>query len=282
MPRLSINSWLGQRLAFLFCLALFTMSHADVSNAGGHSQKKIAVIGTGDLGSAMGLSFARAGHDVTFGSRTPDSDYVKGLVKEASATLRAATQLDAVRDAEIVFLSVPWPAMEQVAQNLGDLSGKVLVDVSWPMQQAEDGYMESMVDTSSAEMIQAWNPGASVVKIGAPGSYLFRQPENLKDKITVFIAANDNSAKQATAEILFSVGLKPLDVGPLRHAREIEGMGHLYMAPLLQGRKVGWEYSASPSAFWPCVWEISESYGPVNDAESLANFPTSGEAPACP
>jgi len=282
MPQMSTNMSLAQTLVALFCLALFAMPGATVSFAGSHSQTKIAVIGTGDLGSAMGLSFAKAGYDVTFGSRTPESDEVKELVDGSSAKLRAASQTDAVMDADIVFLSVPWPAMEQVAQSLGGLSGKVVIDVSWPMQQAADGYMESMVATSSAEMIQSWNPDAKVVKIGAPGSYLFREPNNLGDKITVFVAADDNGAKQTAAEVLFSVGLRPLDVGPLRHAREIEGMGFLYMAPLLQGRKVGWEYSVSPSAFWPCVWDMSESYGPVQDADSLTTFPQDGEAPTCP
>jgi predicted dinucleotide-binding enzyme len=68
----------------------------------------------------------------------------------------------AAQRADIVLLAVPWPPMEQVAQNLGDLSGKIVIDISDPTQQAPDGYLEIMVETSSAEMIQRWNPGAAV------------------------------------------------------------------------------------------------------------------------
>jgi predicted dinucleotide-binding enzyme len=77
----------------------------------------------------------------------------------------ATTQKDAAQQGDIVMLLLPWPAMETITQNLGDLSGRVLIDVSWPpVKLTDDGYYKVTIDTSSAEMIQEWNRGAMVVK----------------------------------------------------------------------------------------------------------------------
>ena len=63
--------------------------------------------------------------------------------------------------ADIVLLAAPWPAMEQVAQNLGNLDGTIVIDVSFPFEQGTDGYPQSSVETSSAEMIQVWPLGTT-------------------------------------------------------------------------------------------------------------------------
>ena len=52
--------------------------------------------------------------------------------------------------------------METVAQNLGSLDGKIVIDISFPHEQGDDGYYVPLLETSSAEMIQQWNPGAHV------------------------------------------------------------------------------------------------------------------------
>jgi predicted dinucleotide-binding enzyme len=127
------------------------------------ADETIAIIGTGDLGGSFGSRFSDLGYGVIYGSRNPESVRVQDLVARTGNGATAATQKDAAQHGDIVLLAIPWPAMETVAQSLGDLSGKIVIDVSAPWTQAEDGYPDVLVETSSAEMIQDWNPQAKVV-----------------------------------------------------------------------------------------------------------------------
>ena len=123
-------------------------------------QQTVAVIGTGDMGDSLGPRFAELGYQVVYGSRNPDSDKVKALVSKTGNHASATTPMEAAQQGEIVLLLVPWPPMEKVAQSLGDLDGKIIIDVSMPFEQGEDGYPKHLLKTSSAEMIQTWNPSA--------------------------------------------------------------------------------------------------------------------------
>ena len=93
----------------------------------------VAVIGTGDMGDSLGPRLAELGYRVIYGSRSPESDKVKALVKMTGENASATTQKAAAKQGDIVLLLVPWPPMETVAQNLGDLDGKIVVDVSMPL-----------------------------------------------------------------------------------------------------------------------------------------------------
>ena len=100
----------------------------------------VAVIGTGDMGDSLGPRLAELGYRVVYGSRNPQSEKVTRLVELTGNNASAATQKEAARQGRIVLTLVPWPAMETVAQNLGNLDGKIVIDVSMPFQQGEDGY----------------------------------------------------------------------------------------------------------------------------------------------
>ena len=88
----------------------------------------VAVIGTGDMGDTLGPRLAGLGYRVVYGSRTPDSDRVKALVEATGHGASSGTPMEAAQRGDIVLLLVPWPAMEQVAQSLGNLDGKIVID----------------------------------------------------------------------------------------------------------------------------------------------------------
>lgn len=241
----------------------------------------IAIIGTGDMGDSLGPRLAELGHIVTYGSRDPERETVRDLVARTGSGTTATSQRAAVVDADIVILAVPWPPMEQVAQNLGDLSDKIVIDISLPLRQAEDGYMESMVETSSAEMIQKWNPGARVVKTVLASSIVIDDPTIMGRPISTFIASDDRRAKEVVAAIAHELGLIPLDAGPLRHARDIEALVKLWYVPVLQRRPVVWEMAVQPTNFWPCIWQ-DDWREPVGDWENLADLPSpEADLPPC-
>jgi len=243
----------------------------------------IAIIGTGDMGDSLGPRFAKLGYTVIYGSRYPDSEKAKRVVRLTGENARVRTQREAAQAGEIVILAVPWPAMETVAQNLGPLDGKIVIDISFPHRQAADGYYEPMVETSSAELIQQWNPEARVLKTFAlQASYVIDDPGVVGGPVSVPIASDDREAKEEVAEIIAAMGLDPIDAGPLRLSRELEAMQRLYGVPFLQRRRAAWEFYFRRSYFWECIWEDDWS-NPVADAGRLAQLPeTQGEPRPCP
>jgi predicted dinucleotide-binding enzyme len=267
----------------LFCTVV--MFCAGGCNAA--DMETVAVIGTGDMGDSLGPRFAELGYRVVYGSRNPESEKVKALVKKTGKNASATTQMEAAQQGDIVLMLVPWPAMEIVAQNLGNLDGKIVVDVSMPLEQGEDGYPNHLLQTSSAEMIQGWNPGAKVVKtFGTMGSYVIDDPMAAGGLVTIPVASDYRHAKEKVAGIVAALGLDPVDFGPLRMARNIEIMQMIYMIPLSQNRPEGWEFYFRRSDYYGCYLSRGsnvEGLMPVYDAGDLAVFPESGKAPAaCP
>jgi 8-hydroxy-5-deazaflavin:NADPH oxidoreductase len=241
---------------------------AHVAHAAG--AESVALIGTGDMGDSLGPRLASIGYRVIYGTRSPDSERVRELVARTGNGATAAAQADAVRSAGIVFLLVPWPAMETVAQGLGDLAGKIVVDISMPLEQGPDGYPQSSLKTSSAELIQGWNPRAKVVKaFAAQGSFIIDQPLAAGGPVTVPIASDHRDAKEKVSEIAGALGLDPVDFGPLRMARQIEALQMIYMIPFVQERKVFWEFYFRRNNHWACN-PTGETLEPVYDADNLA------------
>ena len=240
------------------------------------SDKTVAIIGTGDVGDSLGPKLAEIGYRVVYGSRDPSRDSVQALVEKTGPDATAASQKAAAQSAGIVVIAVPWPAMEEVAQNLGNLDGKIVADVSFPFEQGPDGYPQSTVETSSAEMIQAWNPGAKVVKWSLPTAYYIDEPQELGHRPSNLIAADDRNSKEIVAKIAHAIGQDPFDAGPLRMSRAIEAQTLLFMVPLYQRRTASWENVTARTSYWSCFWGDDWSV-PVADADDLAEFPEHGQ-----
>ena len=269
----------------ILCLAAVMVATTSTASVADDARVKptVGIIGTGDMGDSLGPRFAELGYSVVYGSRNPDSEKAQNVVKLTGDDARVTTQKEAAQAGDIVVLAVPWPPMETVAQNLGSLDGKIVIDISMPAEQAEDGYLVSLVETSSAEMIQSWNPGARVVKAFATlGSYVVDNPAVVRGPVTVPIASDDREAKEQVARIIAAMGLDPVDAGPLRLSREIEALQRLYMVPLIQRRTAAWEPYFRRSYFWECIWTDDYS-DPVGDADNLADIPeTQGSPKPCP
>jgi len=254
----------------LLCLAVLSTLPVQVS---GQAMPTVAIIGTGDMGNSLGPRIARLGYPVVYGSRDPSRNAVRELVQLTGENASAASQRDAAARAHIVILAIQWQHMESVVQNLGEMRGKVVIDVSYPVSPGADGYMEQGVQPSAAEVIQNWKPDAKVVKVGIPSSYIVDDPMTLGTVPTVPIAANDREAKETVANLIAGIGLDPWDAGPLRFSRSIESYALLFWVPLQQGRKEGIEFKLLRSSYWPCVWDVVKEFGPTADAANLARFP---------
>ncbi|MYF69812.1 MAG: NADPH-dependent F420 reductase [Proteobacteria bacterium] len=185
----------------------------------------IAIVGTGEVGSALGPEFAAQGHEIVYGSRDPDRDFVRELVARTGGGASATSQADAVAGADIVVLAVPWYAVEEVVASIGDLSGKIVIDPTNPRMVGDDGLRDFAVDPSNAEWIQRWAPQSRVVKaFNTMGWESMVDPESTGGPVTVPIVGDDPEAKAIVSGLIEGMGLEPIDLGPVRYAHVVEGM----------------------------------------------------------
>jgi predicted dinucleotide-binding enzyme len=112
------------------------------------SAMRIGILGSGLMGGKLGILFARAGHDVVF-SYARSERRLKKLAREAQGHARAGSPDEAAREADALLLAVHWSRVDDVLKRTGDVSGRVIVTCSLPMN-AEDTDLEPFGFRSSA------------------------------------------------------------------------------------------------------------------------------------
>jgi 8-hydroxy-5-deazaflavin:NADPH oxidoreductase len=189
---------------------------------------KIGIVGSGNVGATLGRRFAQAGHEVTFGTRRPDSAEMRELGKLPRA--RVTTNAEAAQSSEAIVLATPWPATQDALRGLGDLSGKILLDATNPLKPQFDA-LEVGNTSSGGELVAQWAPGARVVKIfNSIGYNIMENPAFPAGAATLLYCGDDPGAKTAARELGAQLGFDPLDAGPLRQARVLEPMALLWIS----------------------------------------------------
>jgi 8-hydroxy-5-deazaflavin:NADPH oxidoreductase len=156
------------------------------------------------------------------------SGWLKSCAAQGGATVEAAGPGAELRG-DVVILAVYYPGTLEIAQELGDrLAGKVVVDISNPLNQTFDG-LATAPGTSAAEEVAATAPaGARVVKafnITFAGTLVEGQVAG--QPLDVFLTGDDEGAKETVAQFVRDGGLRAIDTGPLERARQLEGLEFL-------------------------------------------------------
>lgn len=189
----------------------------------------IAVIGAGNVGSTLGRRWARGGHHVVFGVRDPRSDKIQRVLAAAGPDASAASVRDAAAAAPIVLLATPWPATQDALSAAGDLTGKILIDATNPLQAGAAGLVIGHT-TSGGEQVAEWAAGARVVKaFNSTGSGNMDNPIYPDGFPTMFLCGDDAEAKQTVAELTRELGFDVADVGGLVNARYLEPLAMLWI-----------------------------------------------------
>jgi predicted dinucleotide-binding enzyme len=168
-----------------------------------------AIIGTGNVGTALARLFSRAGIEVSI-ANTRGPETIQPLVKELGTTVKARTLEDAL-EAEIVFLAIPFVAVEKFARIRKDWSGKIVIDAT----NAYGGSPEVLAGCLSSDIVAKAVPGATVVKAfnQLPAGVLARDPSQDGGRRVVFVASNDDRASATVKALAEQLGFSPILVG---------------------------------------------------------------------
>jgi predicted dinucleotide-binding enzyme len=185
---------------------------------------RIGILGSGLMGGKLGTIFARAGHEVVF-SYARSEQKLKKLARDAKGKARPGTPREAAQEAGAVLLAVHWSRMDDVLGQAGDLSGKVVVSCSLPMNDDDTGLVVAHT-SSGAEELAKKIPHARVVSAfnTVPSEVLFDvyAPKRKASRPSLVYCGDDESSKKIAAGLIRDVGFDPVDAGPLRIARYTE------------------------------------------------------------
>lgn len=195
--------------------------------------EKIGIIGTGNVGSSLGARFRSAGYPVCFGVRK-DKD-VSDLLQRVGAS--KDTPAGAASWADVVFLAVPGKTAVEAARDLGELTGKVLVDCTNPVAWKDGPIWDPPEEGSSAEAIAAAVRATVVKAFNTFGAEFHLDPALGEGGIDVQLAGDDADAKAKVAEIAQKAEFTPVDCGPLRNAALLENLAVLWIHLAMVERK---------------------------------------------
>jgi NADPH-dependent F420 reductase len=208
----------------------------------------IAIIGAGNVGTALATAFTRAGHRVTITARDPD--HARTAAKKSGAQA-ADSNAEAAEQSGVIVLAIPFASAPDVAAELQDAAaGKPVVDVTNRMSFGAAG---PEIDTtgSNAEELARLLPDASVVKaFNTALASVQADPTAKGVRLDGFVAGDDQDAKATVLGLVESIGFEPVDVGPLARARQLEGLAFLniYLNATNDGAwQSGWKLVDAPA-----------------------------------
>lgn len=157
---------------------------------------KIAIIGAGNIGTALGKKWMAAGHDVVFGVRNTGANNKA----EGKAQMRLASVSDAAVVSDVILLATPAQAVTDVISQIGDAAGKIIIDATNTMRQQADGYrtaFDALIALTKAEVVKCFNTTG------------FENMDNTVyhgKAIDMFMAGDSTAAKSVAKELALQTG----------------------------------------------------------------------------
>ncbi len=195
---------------------------------------KIGILGTGDVGRALGSGFIKYGYEVKMGSRDANNVKMKEWVDKSGANASGGTFADAAEFGDIIILATLWTGTENVIKLAGqkNLAGKVVIDTTNPLDFSKGmppGLALGHTD-SGGEQVQRWLPDSNVVKaFNIVGNAHMVNPDFDCGPPDMYICGNDEKAKQTTEEILKQFGWIVMDIGGIEGSRVLEPLCILWV-----------------------------------------------------
>jgi 8-hydroxy-5-deazaflavin:NADPH oxidoreductase len=194
---------------------------------------KIGIIGSGNMGRALGILWAEQGHEVFFGARTAEKGQEVAAI--AGHKTQGGSNDEAAAFGTVLLYTVRGVNPANVFSLVSVLDDKILIDCN--NQEIPENFEYPAITLSLAEKLAAEVPKARVVKaFNTMAQELFElAPDPLRDyNVSVFVSGDDQSARQTVMQLAQEIGFNPIDCGKLRHARLIESAGDLIRLLMIQ------------------------------------------------
>lgn len=194
----------------------------------------IGIIGSGNMGGALGTLWAANGHQIVF-SHSRDESKLRQLAAVAGSNARVGTVEEAARFGDVVLLAVAPPALEKVLRVSPSLAGKVLItciSALRPDFQGQTVGLPTDLTVSIAEKIAQLAPDARVVEAF---NTTFAETLQSKsrwfgdEKPSVFYCGDHDEAKETVAKLIEECGYEAVDAGPLSKARSLESFATIWV-----------------------------------------------------
>jgi len=190
---------------------------------------KIGVLGTGDVGKALGKAFVTLGHEVKMGAREAGNEKAAAWAKEMGPKASAGTFADAAAFGDLVVLATLGVANESALAAAGPdrLRGKIVIDTTNPLDFSGGMPPKLAVsgNDSGGERVQRQLPGAKVVKaFNTVGNASMFRPDLPGGPPDMFIAGDDAEAKKTVGGVVKDFGFNVIDVGGIEASRYLEPM----------------------------------------------------------
>lgn len=194
---------------------------------------KIGLIGSGRQGGAIGLLWAKAGHEVFFSSRHPET--LKDLVAQAGPKAKAGLPEEAAQFGEVILIAVPYGATPQIGRDYGKfMQGKIVIDVGNPRVDRDGDVGKDGLARGTGVTSKEYLPGVRLVRALNALSFVqvTKEAHRAGEKIGIPIASDDQAAIAMTVRLVTDAGFDPVVVGGLARAKEFDAGTPVYVKGL--------------------------------------------------
>jgi predicted dinucleotide-binding enzyme len=194
---------------------------------------KIGFIGSGNIGGAIGELLAKAGHEVFFSSRNPDS--LKPLVARVGSRARAGTPKEAIAFGDVVFLGVPFSSMPQIGRDYAAaLNGKIVLDAGNPGVRRDGAMAEAAVAKGAGLATAELLPGARIVRAFNQLNFkvFLNEAHRAGDKVAVPLGGDDTQALAVASQLVADAGFEPVIVGSLAASKSFDSSQPIFLKPM--------------------------------------------------
>jgi 8-hydroxy-5-deazaflavin:NADPH oxidoreductase len=210
------------------------------------AQRRVGVLGSGEVGRRLAAGFSKGGHSVMISSRDPAKPELREWLSGDGAGIDAGTLAEVAEHGELLVLAVLGDAAEQAIAAAGppNFSGKVVIDAMNPLDFS--GGFPPKLSVAGAdslgERVQRALPDAKVVKaFNTIGSPYFVDPSFSEGPPTMLIAGDDEDAKRTVGDVLADFGWPdPVDLGGIEGSRELEAICIAWVK--IGGKRGSWDH----------------------------------------
>lgn len=197
-------------------------------------QMKIAIIGTGIVGLTLGKKWIQKKHEVIFGSRSESIEKNREKLSSHNLQAQVDTILSAIAKVDVIVLAIPYEEGLKVAELIGDVSGKTIIDVMNPFTANFSG-IKLGFSTSGAEEVQKRIPKSHVVKaFNHYGVKVTDNPQFGTQKAVLYYCGSDKESLKSVGQLVDEIGYDGVGVNNLEFARVIEPLALVWMSGIRQ------------------------------------------------